>query len=42
MLVIAIGLYAELSISTWIRASADGTCDAGCRVHLVKKKGDRP
>jgi hypothetical protein len=25
----------------WLEASADGSCDAGCRVHLVKKSGDK-
>ena len=25
----------------WLETSTDGSCDAGCRVHLVKKSGDK-
>jgi hypothetical protein len=25
----------------WLKTSADGSCDSGCQVHLVKKKGDK-
>jgi hypothetical protein len=25
----------------WLETSPDGSCDAGCRVHLVKKKGGK-
>jgi hypothetical protein len=41
--------FIELSVPTdqdgiaiaWLETSAGGTCDTGCRVHLVKESGDK-